>query len=82
MRLITSIATIVSLISVIQAQTASNVTTSTNTTTTTTTTSGQLSEAYPAGGAKPTPKPEWMALIKNANITNAPVLKSNGNNGK
>lgn len=77
MRLITSIATIVSLISVIQAQTASNATTST-----TNTTSGQLSESYPASGAKPAPKPEWMELIKNANITNAPVLKSNGADGK
>lgn len=76
MRLITSIATIVSLISVIQAQTASNATTST-----TNTTSGQLSESYPASGAKPAPKPEWMELIKNANITNAPVLKSNGADG-
>lgn len=76
MRLITSIATIVSLISVIQAQTASNATTST-----TNSTSGQLSESYPASGAKPAPKPEWMELIKNANITNAPVLKSNGADG-
>lgn len=71
MRLITSIATILSLISVIQAQTTSN-----------STTSGQSTEAYPAGGAKPVPKPEWLELIKNANITNAPVLKSNGANGK
>ncbi|CAO3632361.1 unnamed protein product [Mucor hiemalis] len=70
MRLITSIATILSLISVIQAQTTSN-----------STTSGQSTEAYPAGGAKPVPKPEWLELIKNANITNAPVLKSNGANG-
>ncbi|ORZ17862.1 hypothetical protein BCR42DRAFT_482165 [Absidia repens] len=33
-------------------------------------------ETYPSGGSKPTPKPEWMELIKNANITNAPVVKA------
>jgi hypothetical protein len=36
-------------------------------------------ETYPSGGSKPTPKPEWMALIKNANITNAPVVKASAN---
>lgn len=68
MRLIASIATVFTLISAIQAQ---NSTTVANTTTST----------YPADGAKPVPKPEWMELIKNANITNAPVLKSNGDDG-
>ncbi|SAL95751.1 hypothetical protein [Absidia glauca] len=36
-------------------------------------------ETYPSGGSKPTPKPEWMALIKSANITNAPVVKASAN---
>ncbi|KAI9282722.1 hypothetical protein BY458DRAFT_531115 [Sporodiniella umbellata] len=36
---------------------------------------------YPVSGKVPTPKPEWLELIKGANITAAPVLKSNGNNG-
>jgi hypothetical protein len=39
-------------------------------------------ETYPSSGSKPAPKPEWMELIKNANITNAPVLKANGEDGK
>lgn len=65
MKLFASIATVLTLISAIQAQ---------NSTTTITTT-------YPADGEKPVPKPEWLELIKNANITNAPVLKSNGDNG-
>ncbi|OBZ82634.1 Chitin deacetylase [Choanephora cucurbitarum] len=60
-----SIAAVLSLISVIQAQ---------NTTATT-------KESYPADGSKPVPKPEWLELIKNANITNAPVLKSQGSDG-
>ncbi|KAI8373822.1 hypothetical protein BD560DRAFT_88903 [Blakeslea trispora] len=60
-----SIAAVLSLISVIQAQ---------NTTAT-------AKESYPADGSKPVPKPEWLELIKNANITKAPVLKSNGDNG-
>ncbi|CAO3598259.1 unnamed protein product [Absidia cylindrospora] len=33
-------------------------------------------ETYPSGGSKPTPKPEWMELIKSANITNAPIVKA------
>lgn len=87
-----SIATVLTLISVIQAQ---NVTSSSaskpatssamagnSTTTSTSSTPGQLSSGYPSDGAKPVPKPEWLDLIKNANITNAPVLKSNGDNGK
>lgn len=41
-----------------------------------------LKETYPAEGAVPTAKPEWLELIKNANITKAPVLKSNGDDGK
>jgi hypothetical protein len=39
-------------------------------------------ETYPSSGSKPAPKPEWMELIKNANITNAPVLKANGDDGR
>ncbi|KAI8340595.1 hypothetical protein BC941DRAFT_417665 [Chlamydoabsidia padenii] len=31
-------------------------------------------ETYPEPGAIPTAKPEWLALLKNANITAAPVL--------
>ncbi|KAI9478849.1 MAG: hypothetical protein EXX96DRAFT_572467 [Benjaminiella poitrasii] len=42
---------------------------------------GKLTESYPADGAVPVPKPEWLELIKNKSITNAPVLKSNGDNG-
>ncbi|KAG2208106.1 hypothetical protein INT47_010468 [Mucor saturninus] len=68
MRLIASIATAFTLISVIQAQNSTTVATTTTST-------------YPADGAKPVPKPEWMELIKNANITNAPILKSNGDDG-
>jgi hypothetical protein len=68
-----SIATALTLLSVtVSAQSATN----TSTTTTTST------ETYPAEGAVPTPKAEWMDLIKSANITNAPVLKSNGADGK
>ncbi|CEP19317.1 hypothetical protein [Parasitella parasitica] len=90
----TSIATILTLISVIQAQ---NVTSSSSSsaepaapsaatgastsTTSTTSTTGQISSDYPAHGTKPVAKPEWLDLIKSANITNAPVLKANGNNG-
>jgi hypothetical protein len=73
-----SIAAVLSLISVIQAQNA----TLAGNGTTTASTPGQLSSGYPTSGAKPVPKPEWMELIKNANITNAPVLKSNGDDGK
>ncbi|KAG1145932.1 hypothetical protein G6F37_004268 [Rhizopus arrhizus] len=36
---------------------------------------------YPVSGKVPTPKAEWLDLIKNATITPAPVLKSNGNDG-
>ncbi|KAI9264435.1 hypothetical protein BY458DRAFT_587633 [Sporodiniella umbellata] len=36
---------------------------------------------YPVGGKTPSPKPEWVDLIKNASIADAPVLKSNGENG-
>lgn len=70
MRLLASITTAFALISVIQAQNSTTV--ATNATTT---------QTYPADGAKPVPKPEWLELIKNTNITNAPVLKSNGENG-
>ncbi|KAJ8654154.1 hypothetical protein O0I10_010230 [Lichtheimia ornata] len=41
----------------------------------------QFKETYPTDGSVPTPKPEWMELLKNANITDAPVQKSNGENG-
>ncbi|ORZ00588.1 hypothetical protein BCR43DRAFT_485465 [Syncephalastrum racemosum] len=36
----------------------------------------QFKDTYPEPGVIPTPKPEWLELIKNANITKAPVLKS------
>lgn len=86
-----SIAAVLSLISVIQAQsvtsslataqpTASSA--ASGNSTSSASTPGQLSSNYPAGGAKPTPKPEWLELIKNANITKAPILKSNGDDGK
>lgn len=42
----------------------------------------QFKETYPEASSIPKPKPEWMELIKNANITNAPVLKANGYDGK
>ena len=42
----------------------------------------QFKETYPPDSAKPTPKPEWMQIIANANITNAPVQKANGDAGK
>lgn len=77
MRLINSIATVLTFISVIQAQNTNSTTTGTNSTV-----SSVSTESYPAEGGKPVPKPEWLELIKSANITNAPVLKSNGNNGK
>ncbi|CEI85908.1 hypothetical protein RMCBS344292_00357 [Rhizopus microsporus] len=44
-------------------------------------TTSSTSNTYPPSGKVPTPKPEWLELIKGANITNAPVLKSNGDNG-
>ncbi|KAI8971559.1 hypothetical protein BDF20DRAFT_824864 [Mycotypha africana] len=59
---------------------SSNTSNSTSTTATSST-PGQLTESYPADGSAPVPKPEWLELIKNANITNAPVLKSNGDDG-
>ncbi|KAG2228948.1 hypothetical protein INT48_006153, partial [Thamnidium elegans] len=72
MKLITSVATLLTFISVIQAQSSAS---------TTNTTSTANTQSYPAAGSKPVPKPEWVELIKNANITNAPVLKSNGDDG-
>lgn len=87
MKFILSISVILSLVSIIKAQnitnTAQPIATAipTRTGTSTTSTGGQLTEAYPADGAIPSPKPEWLDLIKNANITNAPVLKSQGSNG-
>ncbi|ORY97610.1 hypothetical protein BCR43DRAFT_523752 [Syncephalastrum racemosum] len=43
--------------------------------------SSPFKETYPSSGSVPTPKPEWMELIKSANITNAPVVKSSGDAG-
>lgn len=50
-------------------------------TTVSTTTVGQLTDTYPADGSAPVAKPEWLELIKNTKITDAPVLKSEGSNG-
>ncbi|KAI9497152.1 hypothetical protein BDB00DRAFT_805189 [Zychaea mexicana] len=41
----------------------------------------QFKESYPTDGSVPVPKQEWMALLQNANITDAPVVKANGNAG-
>ncbi|KAF7725102.1 chitin deacetylase [Apophysomyces ossiformis] len=41
----------------------------------------QFKETYPDPGSVPKPKPEWMELLKSANISNAPVLKANGDDG-
>ncbi|KAI7866749.1 hypothetical protein BDF14DRAFT_1727578 [Spinellus fusiger] len=38
-------------------------------------------ETYPSAGSKPNPKPEWISLISNATIANAPVLTGNSNVG-
>ncbi|KAI8351799.1 hypothetical protein EDC96DRAFT_518495 [Choanephora cucurbitarum] len=35
----------------------------------------KFSETFPQAGVIPTPKPEWLELIKNVNITKAPVYK-------
>lgn len=40
----------------------------------------QFKDTYPEPGVIPKAKPEWMELIKTANITKAPVLK-NGADG-
>lgn len=39
-------------------------------------------ETYPDPGVIPTAKPEWLALLKNANIAKAPVLKVTPGIGK
>ncbi|KAI8096696.1 uncharacterized protein BX664DRAFT_291731 [Halteromyces radiatus] len=39
------------------------------------TTSFTFKETYPEAGVVPTAKPEWLNLLKNATITNAPVYK-------
>lgn len=39
-------------------------------------------ETYPESGVIPTAKPEWLALLNNANITDAPVLKVTPGKGK
>jgi hypothetical protein len=41
----------------------------------TTTSTFKFAETYPEAGIIPTAKPEWLALIKGANITTAPVYK-------
>ncbi|KAI8374591.1 uncharacterized protein BYT42DRAFT_576889 [Radiomyces spectabilis] len=42
----------------------------------------QFKEQYPNPGSVPTPKPEWMDLLKSANISNAPVLKGGSDGPK
>jgi hypothetical protein len=39
-------------------------------------------ETYPEPGVIPTAKPEWLALLSSANITDAPVLKVTPGKGK
>jgi hypothetical protein len=39
-------------------------------------------ETYPDPGVIPTAKPEWLALLKDANIAKAPVLKVTPGIGK
>lgn len=45
-------------------------------------TSAQFTETYPEDGSIPTPKKEWMDIIAKAKISDAPVRKSNGDDGK
>lgn len=42
---------------------------------TATTTTFHFNDVYPEPHVVPSPKAEWLDLIKNVNITNAPVLK-------
>lgn len=44
-------------------------------------TSAQFTETYPEDGVVPTPKKEWMDIIAKATIRNAPIRKSNGDDG-
>ncbi|KAJ8663163.1 hypothetical protein O0I10_001340 [Lichtheimia ornata] len=44
-------------------------------------TSAQFTETYPEDGVVPTPKKEWMDIIAKANISKAPIRKSNGDDG-
>ncbi|KAG1137602.1 hypothetical protein G6F36_016086 [Rhizopus arrhizus] len=44
-----------------------------STTTATKTSTFKFTETFPEAGAIPTAKPEWLELIKNINITQAPV---------
>ncbi|KAI8143624.1 hypothetical protein BJV82DRAFT_713296 [Fennellomyces sp. T-0311] len=37
----------------------------------------QFQDTYPEGYVVPTPKAEWLELISNATITNAPIIKTN-----
>ncbi|KAG1141895.1 hypothetical protein G6F37_007830 [Rhizopus arrhizus] len=46
---------------------------SSSTTTATKTSTFKFTETFPEAGAIPTAKPEWLELIKNINITQAPV---------
>ncbi|CEI98097.1 hypothetical protein RMCBS344292_12214 [Rhizopus microsporus] len=43
--------------------------------TTTTPSTFKFTETFPEPGSVPTPKPEWLELIKAANVTKAPVYK-------
>jgi hypothetical protein len=47
-----------------------------------TTSTFKFTETYPDAGSVPTPKPEWLELINNANITKAPVYKNINDLGK
>lgn len=47
-----------------------------------TTSTIKFTETYPDAGSVPTPKPEWLELINNANITKAPVYKNINDLGK
>lgn len=42
----------------------------------------KLKETYPPAFKIPTAKPEWLELIKNVNITKAPVYKNLNDAGK
>lgn len=42
----------------------------------------KFSETYPQAGIIPTAKPEWLELIKNVDIANAPVYKVGNGLGK
>lgn len=50
--------------------------------TTTTPSTFKFTETFPEPGSVPTPKPEWLELIKAANVTKAPVYKVGNGEGK